>query len=103
VGGCDGVLGCFRVLWFVEDEDGLRRIRGGDGWVFAVEFTDPPRAYTVLAYGQSDREDSPHHTDQLRMFVEGRMKPIAFTEEQTRDRLLREYRPGVEPRAVDGG
>jgi acyl-homoserine-lactone acylase len=95
VGGCDGILGCFRVLWFVDDDDGLRRVRGGDGWVFAVEFTDPPRAYTVLAYGQSAREDSPHHTDQLRMFVEGRMKPIAFTEEEIRARLQREYRPGA--------
>lgn len=95
VGGCDGILGCFRVLWFTDDDDGLRRVRGGDGWVFAVEFTDPPRAYTVLAYGQSDRERSPHHTDQLRMFVEGRMKPIAFTEEDIEERLVREYRPGA--------
>jgi acyl-homoserine-lactone acylase len=93
-GGCDGILGCFRVLWFVEDDDGLRRVRGGDGWVSAVEFTDVPRAYTVLAYGQSAREDSPHHTDQLQMFVDGRMKPIAFSEEEIRARLQREYRPG---------
>ena len=95
VGGCDGILGCFRVLWFVEDDDGLRRVRGGDGWVFAVEFTDPPRAYTILAYGQSAREDSPHHTDQLRMFVDGEMRPIAFTEEEIGARTIRSYRPGV--------
>jgi hypothetical protein len=29
------------------------------------------------------------------MFVEGRMKPIAFTEEEIRARLQREYRPGA--------
>jgi len=92
--GCDGILGCFRVLWFTTDEDGKRRIRGGDGWVSAVEFTDPPRAYTILAYGQSSREESAHHTDQLEMFLEGRMKPIAFTEEDVEARAVRTYRPG---------
>ena len=41
VGGCEGRMGCFRVLNFSEDSDGKRRVSGGDGWVLAVEFTDP--------------------------------------------------------------
>lgn len=94
VGGCDGLLGCFRVLWFSDDEDGLRRVRGGDGWVSAVEFGDRPRAYTVLAYGQSGRPGHPHSEDQLRMFVEAGRKEIAFSEEDIRRTLVRSYRPG---------
>lgn len=94
VGGCDGILGCFRVLWFTDDDDGRRRVRGGDGWVFAVEFGETPRAYTVLAYGQSAREDSPHHMDQLRLFVEGGRKTVAFTEEAVGAAATRSYRPG---------
>lgn len=99
VGGCDGLLGCFRVLWFSEDEDGLRRVRGGDGWVSAVEFGDPPRAYTVLAYGQSAREGDPHALDQLEMFARGGMKQVAFTEADIEATLVRSYRPGVQQRA----
>lgn len=95
VGGCTGVLGCFRVLWYVDDDDGKLRVRGGDGWVFAVEFGDVPRAYSVLAYGQSTREDSPHFTDQLGMFANNEMKPVAFTEEAIREATMREYRPGL--------
>lgn len=96
VGGCNGALGCFRVLWFVEHEEDPRRlqVRGGDGWVLAVEFGDPPRAYSVLAYGQSDEPDSPHFNDQLELFAENRMKPVAFTEADVRAATLREYRPG---------
>ena len=43
-----GGLGCFRVLWFRNTEDGKRAIRGGDGWQLAVEFTDPPRAFGMF-------------------------------------------------------
>jgi acyl-homoserine-lactone acylase len=97
VGGCDGLLGCFRVIWFSDDEDGKRRVRGGDGWVSAVEFGDPPRAYSVLAYGQSGRDGDPHALDQLRMFVEHGKKTVAFTEHDIQANLIRSYRPGLEP------
>ncbi|MFB6368433.1 MAG: penicillin acylase family protein, partial [Gemmatimonadota bacterium] len=68
---------------------------GGDGWVFTVRFSDPPKAYSVLAYGQSPDPPSPHHDDQARMFAEGRMKRVAFTEEQIEEKLIRRYRPGL--------
>jgi acyl-homoserine-lactone acylase len=94
VGGCTGTYGCFRTLGFRRAEDGKYVVYRGDGWVFAVEFGEVPRAFSVLAYGESSREDSPHHTDQVEMFVEGRMKPVAFTEEDIEATLIRRYRPG---------
>jgi acyl-homoserine-lactone acylase len=96
VGGCPGHLGCFRVLEFEETESGKRVASRGDAWVLAVEFSDPPRAYSVLAYGQSAKEDSPHHADQAELFARNRMKKVAFTEEEIRAQLLRAYRPGSE-------
>jgi acyl-homoserine-lactone acylase len=95
VGGCSGMLGCFRVLSFADAEDGRREVVGGDGWVFAVEFTDVPRAYSVLAYGQSSKEDSPHFDDQAEMFANNEMKRVALTEEEIERQLIRRYRPGV--------
>ncbi|HUH11576.1 MAG TPA: penicillin acylase family protein, partial [Longimicrobiales bacterium] len=80
VGGCGGALGCFRVLNFSQDDDGKRAVNGGDGWVLAVEFTSPPRGYSVLAYGQTPDEESPHYDDQAAMFARGEMKPIRWTE-----------------------
>lgn len=96
VGGCSGQLGCFRVLWFEEDEDGKLKAAGGDGWVIAVEFGDSPRAYSILAYGQSSREDSPHFNDQAEMFARGEFKRVAFTESEIEGQLIRKYRPGEE-------
>jgi acyl-homoserine-lactone acylase len=97
VGGCSGALGCFRVLNFRTDPDGKRSVIGGDGWVLAVEFGDVPRAYSVLAYGQSAREDSPFHDDQAAMFARGEMKPVAFTERDIDAQTIRRYRPGTQP------
>ncbi len=94
--GGPGGLGCFRVLAFREDVDGKRKISGGDGWQLVVEFSNPPKAYSVLAYGQSSMEDHPHHSDQASMFAESSMKPVAFTPEDIRANLLKAYRPGEE-------
>ena len=72
VGGCSGALGCFRVLNFARDPaDGKLVASSGDGWVLAVEFGEVPRAYSVLAYGESQRPESPWHADQAGMFARG--------------------------------
>jgi acyl-homoserine-lactone acylase len=95
VGGCRGVLGCFRVLNFRTDPDGRRSVVGGDGWVLAVEFgRRVPRAYSVLAYGESARPDSPFHGDQAEMFARGEMKRVAFTERDVEAATVRRYHPG---------
>ena len=96
VGGCNGDLGCFRVIWFRNEADGKRAAAGGDGWILAVEFTDTPHAYSVLAYGESDRADSQFHDDQAAMFARGELKPVAFTEKDVETQTVRRYRPGVE-------
>lgn len=96
VGGCSGSLGCFRVLNFRTDTDGRRVVTGGDGWVLAVEFTDMPRAYSVLAYGQSPRPASPFHEDQAAMFAAGEMKRVSFAAGEVDAHAIRRYRPGLE-------
>ena len=95
VGGCNGDLGCFRVLWFRNEPDGKRAAVGGDGWILAVEFTDTPHAYSVLAYGESDRADSPFHDDQAAMFARGELKKVAFTPADVDAQTIRRYRPGL--------
>jgi acyl-homoserine-lactone acylase len=93
VGGCPGFLGCFRVLNFEESESAKRVVSQGDAWILAVEFSDPPQAYSVLAYGQSSKEDSPHYADQAELFARNQMKEVAFTEKEIQAQLLRKYRP----------
>jgi acyl-homoserine-lactone acylase len=94
VGGCSGTMGCFRVLGFARDPDGKLVANTGDGWVIAVEFTDTPRAYSVLAYGQSPDPESPWHSDQATMFARGEMKSVAFATRDVDAQARTRYRPG---------
>lgn len=93
VGGCGGALGCFRALNFRTDPDGRRSVIGGDGWVIGVEFGEVPRAYSILAYGQSAKPDSPHHDDQAAMFAAGEYKRVVFAERDIEAATVRRYRP----------
>ncbi len=95
VAGCEGDLGCFRTLSFTTRSDGRRAVNRGDGWVFAVEFGDIPRGYSVLAYGQSRLQGSPHHDDQASMFARGEMKPILWSQSDIDAATIRRYRPGA--------
>jgi acyl-homoserine-lactone acylase len=94
VGGCTGAIGCFRVLQFTRAPDGKLVASGGDGWVLAVEFGDVPRAYSILAYGESTRPESPWHADQAEMFARGEFKKVAFTSQDIQAQAVRRYRPG---------
>ena len=94
VGGCGNDLGCFRILGFTRAEDGRLAATGGDGWVLAVEFGDTPRAYSVLAYGESRLADSPWHADQAEMFAKGEMKKVAFTQADVNAQAVVRFRPG---------
>jgi acyl-homoserine-lactone acylase len=95
VGGCSGTIGCFRVLTYEQQPDGKRVANSGDGWILAIEFGKTvPRAYSVLAYGQSPDPAHAHHADQAAMFARGEMKTVRFTEADIAASVIRSYRPG---------
>ncbi len=95
VGGCSGALGCFRVLTYQQLPDGKRVANSGDGWVLAVEFGPrTPRAFSILAYGESADSASPNYADQAAMFARGEFKPVRLSEAEIRAHTVREYTPG---------
>ena len=94
VGGCASSLGCFRALAFTREDDGKLAASGGDGWILAVEFSDVPRALSVLAYGESSRRNSPWFSDQAEMFARGELKNVAFTAADVDAQAIVRYHPG---------
>lgn len=96
VGGATGSLGVFRVLWFgsVKEEPKKLQVTGGDCWIIAVEFDKIPRAYSILSYGESNKETSPYYADQLKLFVDKEMKRVFFTEDDIEQNTIRAYHPG---------
>lgn len=73
--GGPGSLGIFRVVRYEGDEGGPQQAFFGDSFVAAVEFSDPPRAMVLTAYGASSDPDSPHYSDQLELFARKQLRP----------------------------
>lgn len=98
VGGYSGTLSCFRALSYEEQPDGKRAANSGDGWVMAVEFgARVPRAYSILAYGQSTDPVSPNHDDQAAMFARSEFKPVWFTADDVLAHTKRQDSPAPCP------
>jgi len=67
------------VIWFIPAKDGNLRSVGGDSFIMAVEFSDPPQARALLAYGNSSQPGSPHNGDQFEMFAKKELRPVWHT------------------------
>jgi acyl-homoserine-lactone acylase len=94
IGGLTDDYGAFRVIAYSTDKDGKYVAAGGDSYVLAVDFTGAgPRAYSVVAYSESDDPKSSHNNDQSRLFAEEQWKPAWFTEEDIARNLERSYHP----------
>ncbi len=93
LGGATGELGAYRVIHYLKDRDGKMVARGGDSYVFAVAFSDPIRAKSVMAYSQSSVPGAPHHDDQTALFANRGWKDVWFYEDGLKDHIEREYRP----------
>ena len=102
--GASGTYGCFRVLRFDRVpgmglrlagnvSDGQPLVGFGDAWVILVDFSGPVTGWSVLAYGQTSRLESPHSRDQIGIFVEHRLRRAWYTESEIKGNLGREYRP----------
>lgn len=82
--GGAGPEGVFNVISVesLEPELGWTSIRHGSSWVMAVEFTDDgPVSEGVLTYSQSVNPNSPHHSDQTRLYSRKGWDDLRFMEE----------------------
>ncbi|MEZ4669225.1 MAG: acylase [Anaerolineae bacterium] len=77
--GTDDVLGTFRTLTFTQDNDLRFRPVAGESYIAVVEFSDPPHAKVLLAYGNATQPDSPHFGDQIPLFAEKRLRDAWLT------------------------
>jgi acyl-homoserine-lactone acylase len=76
-------FGVFRVTGYAPSSDASHKpvwdTAFGTTYVAAIEFTQPVRAKVLLAYGNSTQPGSPHHGDQLGLFVRREMRDAWLT------------------------
>lgn len=75
-------------------EDGTVRPIAGDSYIQMVQWTkDGPIIESINAYGASNHEDSAHHTDQMELFTNQKLKPMSLNKELVYKQAKRIYNP----------
>lgn len=76
----------------VDEKTGTLKTIVGDGLIMLVEWDRQGRqtVSSISPFGASGRAGDPHRTDQMEMFVAGRLKPVPMT---FGEGLVRRYRP----------
>ncbi len=83
-GGSVNGIATPRAISFQPNKDGKTFLgRGGQTCCQVVQLTKPPRSWTLLPLGESDRPDSKHWDDQAeKLFSPGKMKPTYFANKE---------------------
>ncbi len=90
--GVTQTLGVFRVTDGPEQKNGKRYASGGDSYVAVIEFSNPPKARSLLSWGNATQPGSKHIGDQLKLYSRKELKPVL--------RLRSEVEANVEMREV---
>src|ERR1700761_1774435 len=93
LGGVSG-MGIFGSVMYQQDSDKKWSAMAGDSYVLAVEFTNPPTAFSVMSYSESSDPESPHYTDQSTLYARQSYKRFWFTEHDIQSHAERIYHPG---------
>jgi acyl-homoserine-lactone acylase len=67
----------------VDYKDGKIKITHGESYIQLVKFSNGKvEIESVISYGSSDHEDSPHYNDQMEMYSKFKTKKMTFNKEE---------------------
>lgn len=94
IGGTDTLRAT--TMWDGEQPDGKMRVRHGDSFIMLVRWDKAGGVVSesIQPYGAAtNRPDSPHYTDQMKLYVAGKFKPVHFEWAEAVKHAKRRYRP----------
>jgi len=75
-------------------KNGRFRVWVGDSYIMLVRFTkDGPEIHTVSPYGASNKPNSPHYTDQMKLYVNKETKPMTLNKAEVYKKAEKIYHP----------
>jgi acyl-homoserine-lactone acylase len=83
-------------MWDADQPDGKMRVRHGDSFIMLVRWDKAGKVVSesIQPYGAAtSRPESPHYTDQMKLFVAGKYKPVHFEWADAQKNAKRRYRP----------
>ena len=95
IAGAPGPLGVVFNFYTVPQAGQTRRYGvAGHSYVAAVELAEPPKAKTILQFGQSGDPASPHWFDQAALYAQKEFKPSWYAQADVAGHSERRYHPG---------
>ena len=94
LGGTDALRAT--TMWDGEQPDKKVRVRHGDSFIMLIRWDKDGKltSESIQPYGAATtRPDSPHYTDQMKLFVAGKYKPVHFEWADAVKAAKRRYRP----------
>lgn len=83
-------------MWDTDQPDGKMRVRHGDSFIMLVRWDKAGQVVSesIQPYGAAtNRPQSPHYTDQMKLYVAGKYKPVHFEWADALKNAKRRYRP----------
>ena len=78
----------------VDYKDGKIKITHGESYIELVKFVDGKvEIESVISYGSSDHQDSPHYNDQMEMYSKFETKKMTFSKEEIYKNSKKIYNP----------
>jgi acyl-homoserine-lactone acylase len=75
-------------------KNGRFRTFVGDSYIMLVKFTkNGPELHTVAPYGSSNKPNSPHYTDQMKLYANKQTKPMTFDKAEIYKKAEKIYHP----------
>jgi len=92
---CPGFSELLAAAYFNKEKDGRYKVFVGDSYTHFVEFDkDGPQSIeTCLPYGSSARKDSPHYTDQMKLYSTHQTKSMTLDRKVVEKNAERTYHP----------
>jgi acyl-homoserine-lactone acylase len=94
LGGTDALRAT--TAWDADQADGKMRVRHGDSYIMLMRWDKDGKVQSesIQPYGSATtRSESPHYTDQMKLFVAGQYKPVHFEWADAVKNAKRRYRP----------
>ena len=94
LGGSDALRAT--TIWDAEQADGNMRVRHGDSYIMLMRWDKDGKVQSesIQPYGSATtRPESPHYTDQMKLFAAGGYKPVHFELADAVRHAKRRYRP----------
>jgi len=78
----------------VQDKNGRYRITNGESYIALIQFTPEKTIYrSVMSYGNSERPESLHYDDQMKLYQNFQTKPMHFDKASVIKDAVRRYSP----------